>query len=239
MNKQNLLYEGKAKQIFSTDSDDKVIMYFKDDATAYNGIKKSVIQNKGMINNEISTIIFKQLEKHGVKTHFIEKLNEREQLCKRVKIVKLEVIIRNITAGSMAKRLGLNEGMELDHEIYELCYKNDDFNDPLINEDHALALKLSTKEELNFIRITALKINYILKSLFKDLNIKLVDLKLEFGKDENNHIILADEISPDTCRFWDMKTNEKLDKDRFRRDLGKVEEGYIEIMNRLKRIKYV
>ncbi|QVK18441.1 phosphoribosylaminoimidazolesuccinocarboxamide synthase [Mycoplasmatota bacterium] len=235
MNKENLIYEGKAKQVYCTCNPNQVIIHYKDDATAYNGIKKSIIDNKGILNNEISSIIYKLLENHGIKTHLIERLNEREQLCEKVDIIKLEVIVRNIVAGSMAKRLGIKEGTVLDDETYELCYKNDYFGDPLINEDHALALKLATKQELNFIRITSLKINHILKMIFKEMNINIVDFKLEFGRNEAGEIILADEISPDTCRLWDMETNEKLDKDRFRRDLGNVEGAYKEILNRFKR----
>jgi len=230
-----LIYEGKAKQVYKTDQDNQVMIHYKDDATAYNGIKKSIISNKGILNNQISAIIFRHLAKQGIKTHFIEELNERQQLCEKLEVIKIEVIIRNIVAGSMAKRLGIPEGTLLDDEIYELCYKNDDYGDPLINSDHALALKLATKEELNFIRITSLKINHLLKKMFEEINVKLVDFKLEFGRNELGEVILADEISPDTCRLWDTATNEKLDKDRFRRDLGNVLEAYKDILDRLKR----
>ncbi len=235
MNKINLLYEGKAKQVFSCEKSNQVIIYYKDDATAFNGIKKSTIINKGILNNEITAILFTILEKNGIKNHFIKKINEREQICQRLDIIKLEVIVRNIVAGSMSKRLGIPEGTILEEEIYEICYKNDEYGDPLINEDHAEALKLATKNELAYIRNTSLKINHILKETFNKVNIKLVDFKIEFGRNDLGEIILADEISPDTCRLWDAKTNEKLDKDRFRRDLGNVVESYVEILKRLKR----
>lgn len=230
-----MLYEGKAKQIFKSDDEAKVIIHYKDDATAFNGVKKSSIANKGILNNAITTIIFEMLEKRGVKTHFIEKLNDRDQLCHKVEIVPLEVIVRNIIAGSMAKRLGIEEGTIPSNVVYELCYKNDAYGDPLINEDHAVALDLATYEELAKIKEMTLEINKALIEFFDAQDIRLIDFKIEFGRTKNGEIVLADEISPDTCRLWDKKTNEKLDKDRFRRDLGNVEEAYIEILNRVSR----
>ncbi|QGU95476.1 phosphoribosylaminoimidazolesuccinocarboxamide synthase [Clostridium bovifaecis] len=229
---KKMLYEGKAKKIFQGEKDSEVIIYYKDDATAFNGIKKSQIDHKGILNNSITSAIFELLHKNDIETHFIKKLNEREQLCKKVEIVPLEVIVRNVAAGSMAKRLGVEEGTELKTTIFEICYKNDELGDPLINDYHAVALGLATFEELDVMYDTTNKINEILKAFFLKQNIKLIDFKIEFGRVDGK-IILADEISPDTCRFWDAVTNEKLDKDRFRRDLGKVEEAYIEILNRI------
>lgn len=227
-----MLYEGKAKKVFKAGEKDEVIIYYKDDATAFNGAKKSEIDHKGILNNSITSAIFELLHKNGVKTHFIKKLSEREQLCKKVEIVPLEVIVRNVAAGSMAKRLGIQEGKELKTTVFEICYKNDELGDPLINDYHAAALGLATFEELKEIYDITSKINEILKEFFLKLNIKLIDFKIEFGR-YNGEILLADEISPDTCRFWDATTNEKLDKDRFRRDLGNVEDAYIEILNRI------
>ncbi len=227
-----LLYEGKAKKIFSTDKEDQVIVYYKDDATAFNGIKKSEIENKGVLNNSITTTLFQLLESKGIKTHFIEKLSDREQLCKRVEIIPLEVIVRNVAAGSMAKRYGLVEGTELKTTVFELSYKNDELGDPLINDYHSVAMGLATFEELLEIYNIASEINDILKGVFLKKDINLIDFKLEFGR-LNGEILLADEISPDTCRFWDVKTGEKLDKDRFRRDLGNVTEAYEEILSRI------
>ncbi|HAX72202.1 MAG TPA: phosphoribosylaminoimidazolesuccinocarboxamide synthase [Firmicutes bacterium] len=232
---REMMYEGKAKQIFKSDDKSKVVIYYKDDATAFNGVKKSSISNKGILNNSITAIIFEMLEKRGVRTHFVEKLNDREQLCHKVEIVPLEVIIRNSIAGSMAKRLGIEEGTIPSNTIYELCYKNDAYGDPLINEDHAVALDLATYDELNTIKKMTLEINKALIEFFDTQGIRLIDFKIEFGRMENGEIVLADEISPDTCRLWDKVTNEKLDKDRFRRDLGNVEEAYIEILNRMSR----
>lgn len=232
----NMLYEGKAKKIFEAEDKDQVIIYYKDDATAFNGAKKSEISGKGVLNNSITTMIFELLHKNGIETHFIEKLSEREQLCKKVEIVPLEVIVRNVAAGSMAKRLGIEEGRELNTTIFEICYKNDEFGDPLINDYHAVALGLTTFEELKTMYDTTAKINNILKEFFLKQNIKLIDFKIEFGRFKGK-VILADEISPDTCRFWDANTNEKLDKDRFRRDLGNVEEAYCEILKRLDNAK--
>ena len=209
------------------------IVYYKDDATAFNGEKKASIQSKGILNNKICTIMFETLEKAGIKTHFIKALSDREQLVKKVTILPLEVIVRNITAGSFCKRYGVEEGIVLDQPIFEMSYKNDEFGDPLLNDDHAVALKLATREEIEFLRNQTLKINEIMKRFFLKMDLKLVDFKLEFGKDSDGKIILADEISPDTCRLWDVNTNEKLDKDRFRRDLGDLVEGYEEVLARL------
>ena len=228
-----LLYEGKAKKMFSSDNKDEVRVYFKDDATAGNGAKKGQIDKKGILNNSITTMLYELLEKKGIKTHFIKKINDREQLCKKVEIVPLEVIIRNVAAGSMAKRYGIVEGSKLKIPVIELSYKNDDLGDPLINDYHAVAMELTTFEELGEIYKMAFKINDILKQLFFKVDINLIDFKLEFGR-YKGEIILADEISPDTCRFWDVKTGEKLDKDRFRRDLGNVTEAYEEILSRIK-----
>jgi len=211
-----------------------LIIHYKDDATAFNGVKKASIEHKGELNNAITTLIFKQLIQAGIPTHYIETLNERDQLCHKVDIIPLEVIVRNIIAGSMAKRLAIIEGTVAPRPIYELCYKNDDLGDPLINEDHALALNVVREDELAEIKRLTLRINEELKKLFDSINIKLVDFKLEFGKLPDGTIVLADEISPDTCRLWDKDTNQKLDKDRFRRDLGQVEDAYQEILKRLK-----
>ena len=227
-----LLYEGKAKKIFSTDKKDEVVVYYKDDATAFNGIKKAQIENKGVLNNSITSMLFELLEKKGIKTHFIKKLNDREQLCKKVEIVPLEVIVRNVAAGSMAKRYGIAEGTKLKTTVLELSYKNDELGDPLINDYHAVAMGLATFEELLEIYGIASEINDILREVFLEQDINLIDFKLEFGR-FNGEILLADEISPDTCRFWDVKTGEKLDKDRFRRDLGNVREAYEEILSRI------
>lgn len=228
-----MLYEGKAKKIFKTDNENEFVVYYKDDATAFNGEKKAEIFSKGILNNKISSIIFEKLEKEGVKTHYIKNISEREMLVKKVDILLLEVIVRNITAGSFCKRLGVDEGIVLDEPIFELCYKNDEYGDPLINDDHAVAMKLATREEIEHIKNETLKINEVMKSFFLDMNLKLVDFKLEFGKDKDKNIILADEISPDTCRLWDKDTNEKLDKDRFRRDLGDLVKAYEEVLSRM------
>lgn len=228
-----LLYEGKAKKIFSTENDNEYVVYYKDDATAFNGEKKAEIASKGILNNKISTIMFKELEKEGIESHFIKNLSDREMLVKKVEILPLEVIVRNITAGSFCKRYGVEEGIVLDTPIFEMSYKNDEFGDPLINDDHAVALKLATREDLDFLRTQTLKINEIMKRIFLKMDLKLVDFKLEFGKDMDGNIILADEISPDTCRLWDVNTNEKLDKDRFRKDLGDLVEGYEEVLARM------
>ncbi|WP_195970104.1 phosphoribosylaminoimidazolesuccinocarboxamide synthase [Clostridium thermobutyricum] len=233
VNKYEKLYEGKAKQIFRTDNEGNVIVHYKDDATAFNGEKKAEIQNKGILNNQITSMIFQMLNKNGVKTHFIEKLNDRDQLCKKVEIVPLEVIVRNVAAGSMAKRLGLEEGYKLKTTVFELSYKDDSLGDPLINDYHAVGIGATTFEELEKIYEMTAKINNLLKDFFKKQNIDLIDFKIEFGRLPNGEVILADEISPDTCRFWDSTTGEKLDKDRFRRDMGNVEEAYIEILKRI------
>ena len=231
---KKMLYEGKAKKVYEAEDKDHVIIYYKDDATAFNGAKKSQIDHKGILNNNITSAIFEMLHEKGIETHFEKKLNEREQLCKKVEIVPLEVIVRNVAAGSMAKRLGVPEGKELNTTIFEICYKNDELGDPLINDYHAVAIGATTFEELNKIYDMTNKINDLLKEFFKKQNINLIDFKIEFGRDEKGEILLADEISPDTCRFWDATTGEKLDKDRFRRDLGNVEEAYKEILNRIK-----
>ncbi|KEI97324.1 phosphoribosylaminoimidazole-succinocarboxamide synthase [Clostridium botulinum A2B7 92] len=232
MEKKDMLYEGKAKKIFRTDDKDTVVVYYKDDATAFNGEKKGTIEDKGVMNNSITAMLFELLEKKGVKTHFIEKINEREQLCKKVEIVPLEVIVRNIAAGSMAKRLGISEGRKLDTTVFEISYKNDDLNDPLINDYHAVAIGLTTFEELKEMYSIAEKVNNTLKEFFDEQGINLVDFKIEIGR-FNGELLLADEISPDTCRLWDKKTGEKLDKDRFRRDMGNVKEAYMEILKRV------
>lgn len=236
MEKFELLYEGKAKQVFRTDDPERIIIHYKDTATAFNNIKKATIENKGVLNNAISTIIFRELEKAGVKTHYIETVNDREQLCRKVSIIPLEVIVRNVIAGSMAQRLGIEEGTQPSNTIIDICYKRDELGDPLINDHHAVALGLVTYGELERIYAMTTRINEILKALFARMNITLVDFKIEFGRTSDGGIVLADEVSPDTCRLWDMTTSERLDKDRFRRDLGRVREAYEEILARLKKI---
>jgi len=233
MDMKNFIYEGKAKRIFKTEKEDEVLVYYKDDATAFNGEKKASIASKGILNNTISSIIFKMLKEKGIKTHFVEKISDREQICKKVDIIPLEVIVRNIAAGSMAKRYGVEEGTELKNTVLEISYKNDDLGDPLMNDYHAMALGIVTKEELDYIYDQASKVNKILTEFFLNQDIKLVDFKLEFGK-LNGQILLADEVSPDTCRLWDLKTGEKLDKDRFRRELGDLVEGYTKVLERIK-----
>lgn len=233
MKKAEQLYEGKAKKVFATDDPNYCIVDYKDDATAFNGLKKGTIMGKGAINNRVTNFLMKMLEAKGIPTHFVEELSDRETLVKKVSIVPLEVIVRNVAAGSLSKRLGIEEGTELAETVLEFSYKNDDLGDPMINEYHVYAMKLATREEVKLISDMALKINEILKDFFKNLNIDLIDFKLEFGKTSDGTIVLADEISPDTCRFWDSTTKEKLDKDRFRRDLGGVEDAYKEIINRL------
>lgn len=234
MEKKTKIYEGKAKILYACDHEDQLILHYKDDATAFNGIKKAQIENKGQLNNRISTMIFRYLMSAGIPTHYIKTLNETDQLCHKVDIIPLEVIVRNIIAGSMAKRLNIPEGTSSTQPIYELCYKNDDLNDPLINEDHALVLNIATKSELEYIKQMTLNINQLLLSLFEKMHIDLVDFKVEFGRLSDGTIVLADEISPDSCRLWDKTTREKLDKDRFRRDLGHVQDAYQEIYRRLK-----
>lgn len=233
MEKTTLLYEGKVKKVYATNDPDLVIVSYKDDATALDGLKKGTIAGKGVVNNKMSNYLCRLLEKQGVPTHFEEELNDRETVVKKVSIVPLEVIIRNISAGSFAKRYGVEEGIVFTEPTVEFSYKNDDLHDPLINSYHALALGLATKNEIEEIKTMAFKINDILKAYFLSLNVKLVDFKLEFGRLKNGTIVLADEISPDTCRFWDADTNEKLDKDRFRRDMGGVEDAYNEMMKRV------
>ena len=237
MQKINKIYEGKAKILYSTEDENFLVQYFKDDATAFNAQKKAVIEGKGVLNNVISEFIMLKLAEENIPTHFVKRLDKREQLIKKVKIIPLEVIIRNISAGSMAKRLGIEEGRELLAPIFEICYKDDALGDPLINDDHAInVLKIINKNQLEEIKDYSLKINNILQKIFKDIQIKLVDFKIEFGFDvvNKNQILLADEISPDSCRLWDENTSEKLDKDRFRRDLGGLVEAYQEVANRLK-----
>lgn len=233
MEKKEQLYEGKAKKVFATDDPNLVIVDYKDDATAFNGLKKGSIAGKGVINNVMSNHMFQLLEQQGVPTHFVEQLSDRETLVKKVSIVPLEVIIRNISAGSFAKRFGVEEGIVFDEPTIEFSYKNDDLGDPLMNAYHAIALKVATREEIETIKSMAFKVNEVMKQYFDSLNVILVDFKLEFGKTADGKIVLADEISPDTCRLWDKTTKEKLDKDRFRRDLGGVEEAYQEIMKRV------
>lgn len=234
MQKLEKIYEGKAKVLYTTEDENLLIQYFKDDATAFNAVKKAVINGKGVLNNFISEFIMLEMTKSGIPTHFVERLNEREQLVKKAKIIPLEVIVRNITAGSMAKRLGIEEGIELSSPVFEICYKDDALGDPLINDDHAVnVLKIVTKDQLEKIKNYTFKINEILASLFKQAKIKLVDFKIEFGFDVEGNILLADEISPDSCRLWDEETSEKMDKDRFRRDLGGLVEAYQEVASRL------
>jgi len=230
---REFLYEGKAKQIYATNQPDKVIIHYKDDATAFNAEKKGTVVEKGVLNNKITEIVFNFLETKGIKTHFIKRLNDRDQLCRKVSIIPLEFIVRNVIAGSMAKRLDIKEGTTPSNTIFEICYKRDDLGDPLINNDHAVALGAATYEELDHIHNITARINDMLKQHFLKEDIILVDFKIEFGRDQNGNILLADEISPDTCRFWDKNTMKKLDKDRFRRDLGDVREAYIEILERL------
>ncbi len=232
MEKKNLLYEGKAKKVFETDNPELLIVSYKDDATAFNGLKKGTISGKGVINNQMSNMLMKLLEEKGIPTHLVEEISERETVVKKVTIVPLEVIVRNIAAGSFSKRYGVPEGKAFSEPTFELSYKNDDLGDPLLNDSHAIAIGAATKEEIDIIRTYALKVNEELKAFWKERGVTLVDFKLEFGKTGDGTIVLADEISPDTCRFWDSNTGEKLDKDRFRRDLGGVEDAYIEVMKR-------
>ena len=230
---KEMLYEGKAKQVFATENPEIVMVHYKDDATAFNGLKKGTITGKGVINNRVTNFMMKKLEGEGVPTHFVEELNDRDTLVKKVQIVPLEVIIRNISAGSFAKRFGVEEGIVFENPTIEYSYKNDDLGDPMINTAQALALKLATPAEIEIIRTMSFKINDVMKAFFKEVGVDLVDFKLEFGRLTDGTIVLADEISPDTCRFWDSKTHEKLDKDRFRRDLGNVEDAYQEMMKRI------
>lgn len=232
MTKKELLYEGKAKKVFTTDTPDIYIVDYKDDATAFDGAKKGTIMGKGVINNRMSNLLFAVLEKAGIPTHLVEELSERETAVKKVAIVPLEVIVRNVAAGSFSKRFGIPEGTNLSIPTLEFCLKDDALHDPMINDYHILALNLATKEDLAFITEMTFKINDIMKEFFATIGIELIDFKLEFGRYKDT-IILADEISPDTCRLWDIKTREKLDKDRFRRDMGGVEEAYNEVMKRI------
>lgn len=234
MEKLQQLYEGKAKKVYAVKDDaDLFIVEYKDDATAFNGEKRGTITGKGVINNKMSNILFKMLEANGVKTHFVKELSDRETLVKAVKIIPLEIIIRNVAAGSFSKRYGVEEGRELKAPTLEFSLKNDALNDPLINNYHIIALDIASEAELKIISDMAFKINELLKNYFANIGVKLIDFKIEMGRDKDNNIILADEISPDTCRFWDAKTNEKLDKDRFRRDLGNVEAAYQEMFKRV------
>ena len=233
MNKCEQLYEGKAKKVYSTEDPNLVIVSYKDDATAFDGQKKGTILGKGAINNRMTNFLMRKLEEQGIPTHFVEGLNDRETVVKKVSIVPLEVIVRNISAGHFASRYGVEEGIVFDEPVVEFSYKNDDLHDPLLNDDHAVALKLATREEIARIKDYALKVNELLKGILLEVGVTLVDFKLEFGKTSDGTLVLADEISPDTCRFWDSKTGEKLDKDRFRRDLGNVEDAYVEMRRRL------
>ena len=233
MEQKEQLYEGKAKKVFATDDPELLIVAYKDDATAFNGLKKGTIVGKGVINNKMSNRLMAMLEKNGIPTHYVRELSDRETLVKKVSIVPLEVIVRNISAGSFAKHYGVEEGIVFEQPTVEYSYKNDALGDPLLNTSHALALKLATAEEIETIRTYALRIDELLKAFWKTCGVTLVDFKLEFGRLSDGTIVLADEISPDTCRLWDAATGEKLDKDRFRRDLGGVEEAYAQIMDRL------
>lgn len=230
-----MLYEGKAKQVFRTENEHEIIIHYKDDATAFNGLKKDTINNKGIMNNEITTLIYQYLMTKDIPTHYLKTLNDRDQLCKKVDIIPLEVIVRNRLAGSCAKRLGVEEGYPIENTVMEICFKCDELNDPMINDSHAIAIHLATRDELNKIYEITEKVNIALKELFSGIGIDLIDFKIEFGRDHEGNILLADEISPDTCRLWDIETQKKLDKDRFRRDMGDVEEAYQEILTRLQR----
>lgn len=233
LEKGQLLYEGKAKRVYATNENEKLIVSYKDDATAFNGEKKGTIVGKGSINNRMSNFLMKMLEKEGVETHLIEEISETDTIVKRVEIVPIEVIVRNIAAGSLSKRLGLEEGTKMKKTVLEYCYKDDELGDPMINDYHIYAMELATAEELKKISTMAFKVNDFLTNYLKTVNIELIDFKIEFGRTSDGTVVLADEISPDTCRFWDSITKEKLDKDRFRRDLGNVEDAYQEVMKRL------
>jgi len=233
MEKREQLYEGKAKKVFTTDDPEKLVVSYKDDATAFNGLKKGTIAGKGAINNQMTNALMRLLEKAGVPTHFVEELSPTETLVKRVTIVPLEVIVRNIAAGSLSKRLGIEEGKPLARPVLEFCYKDDALGDPFVNDFHVLALGWATEEEIAAIRSLAFRVNEVLRDFFRSMRIVLVDFKLEFGRTGDGQLVLADEISPDTCRLWDAETGEKLDKDRFRRNLGGVEAAYQEVMRRL------
>lgn len=232
MEKKELLYEGKAKKVYKTDDEDLLIVDYKDDATAFNGLKKGTIMGKGVINNKMSNFLFEMLERNGIPTHFVKEIDNRQTVVKKVDIVPLEVIIRNVAAGSFSKRFGVEEGKNLSRTVLEFCYKNDELGDPMINLTHIYALEIATEQEIQTISELTYKINDLLKQYFKTIDIELIDFKLEFGKHKGS-IILADEISPDTCRLWDINTRDKLDKDRFRRDLGNVESAYEEVSKRM------
>ena len=233
MEKMTQLYEGKAKKVYATEDPAVVIVSYKDDATALDGLKKGTIAGKGVVNNRMTNFLMQLLEKNGGPTHFVEELNDRETAVKKVSIVPLEVIIRNVSAGHFAQRYGVEEGIVFDEPTIEFSYKNDDLHDPLLNAYHAIALKIATREEIETIKTMAFRVNEVLTEYFRTLGVRLVDFKLEFGRLADGTLVLADEISPDTCRFWDLKTNEKLDKDRFRRDMGGVEDAYREMMHRV------
>ena len=233
MEKKLFLFDGKAKQLYSTEDPTLVVILYKDDISAYNGIKKSLIKNKGVLNNKISEIIYKTLEQNGIKTHFVKRLDDRNQLCKKITVFPLEFIVRNVIAGSLARRLDIEEGTRPKNTIFEICLKSDFLNDPLINEHHAVALNLISYEELQQIEQLSMQINEIVTRFFKNVGIDVIDMKLEFGYDEHKNLLLADEISPDTARFWDKETKNKLDRDRFKRDMGKIEESYNEILKRI------
>ena len=233
MEKTVQMYEGKAKKVFATDDENLCIVSYKDDATAFNGLKKGTIAGKGVVNNKMSNYLMQLLEKEGVPTHFVKELNDRETLVNKVSIVPLEVIVRNVAAGSFSKRLGVPEGTPLKTTVLEYCYKNDELGDPMVNDYHILAMGYATKQELDTISSLTFRINDFLKDFFKKINVDLIDFKIEFGRTPDGKIVLADEISPDTCRFWDAATHEKLDKDRSRRDMGGVEDAYAEMMKRI------
>ena len=236
MQKGEFLYEGKAKQIYATENPEQVIVHYKDDATAFNAQKKGQVESKGEMNNKITTLIYKYLNQKGIPTHYIETLNDRDQLVTKVKIIPIEMVVRNYVAGSMAQRLGLEEGAKSPLTIFDLCYKKDELGDPLINDYHAILLGAATREDLDELYAMTEKINEYLTELFSQANLILADFKIEFGKTADGKIVLADEISPDTCRLWDKDTLKKLDKDRFRRDLGEVSEAYLEVYDRLKKV---
>jgi phosphoribosylaminoimidazole-succinocarboxamide synthase len=233
MEKLQLLYEGKAKRVYETTEEDKVWIEYKDDATAFNGEKTASISGKARLNNTITSTLFKTLTEAGIQNHFVQQISDREQIVRKVDIIPLEVVVRNVVAGSLANRLGLKEGLELPTAILEFFYKNDELADPLMNEDHIHMLNVASRVEVERIRSLAFRVNEVLKPFFAELGIRLIDFKLEYGKLPNGDIVLADEISPDTCRLWDMKTNQKLDKDVFRRNLGSLTDAYEEILNRL------
>ena len=239
MEKGSLLYEGKAKKVYATDDENVVCLEYTDQATAFNGEKKAAFLGKGALNNEITSLLFMKLQEEGIPSHFIQKISEREQLAKKVSIIPLEVVVRNVFAGSISKRLGVEEGVEMKQPIVEFYYKNDDLGDPLLTDAHISLLDIATVEEKQDITEKALRVNEVLKKFFAEINIRLIDFKLEFGKTEQGEILLADEISPDTCRLWDATTGEKLDKDVFRRDLGNITDAYEQILSRLGGAKHV